>query len=98
MPASETSATRLPSASAQQARLEASCVASLVGHRRNGNAVVARQLGEDARVLARDQVGGAQHVERAQGDVAQVADRRRDNVQAGPIGRARGGLPRASRR
>ena len=102
MPASDTSATRLPSAKrAQQARLRGILRGIAVGHGRNGNAVGAGEPGEDTRVLAGDQVGGAQHVERAQGDVAQVADRSRDDMQAGRqrvlIRRhAAGGLPWAS--
>ena len=50
---------------------------------------ITSELGEDAGVLGGDQVGGAQHVERPQRDVAQVADRRCDDMQAGrdPAGR-----------
>jgi hypothetical protein len=41
------------------------------------------KLGEHARILTGDQVGRAQHVEGAQRDIAQVADRRGDNMQPG---------------
>ena len=51
-------------------------------------AVGGQQLAGDAGVLGQHQVGGGQHVERAQGDVAQVPDRRRHQIEAG---RQRGG-------
>jgi hypothetical protein len=41
------------------------------------------QLARDACVLAGDQVGRRQHFEGAQGDVAQIADRRGDKVKPG---------------
>ena len=67
MPASETSATRLPAARARSdARLGGILRGIAVGHGRGGDAVVAGKLGEHARILAGDQVGGAQDVERAQ--------------------------------
>ncbi len=69
---------------AQKARLRGILRRIAVGHGRNRDAVVAGQPGEDPRVLAGDQVDGAQHVECAQGDVAQVADRGRDDMQARP--------------
>jgi hypothetical protein len=68
---------------AQQPRLARLPGGVAVRDGRRGDAVVAGELGEDARVLGGDQVGRAQHVERAQGDVAQIADRRCDNVKAG---------------
>ena len=40
-------------------------------------------LAGDAGVLGQHQVGAGQHVERAQRDVAQVPDRRRDQIEAG---------------
>ena len=46
-------------------------------------AVMVEQLAGDAGVLAGDQVGAGQGFERAHGDVAQVADRGGDEVQAG---------------
>ena len=48
-----------------------------------GYAIVAGELGEHARVLADDQVGRAQDVKRAQGDVTQITDRCGDNMQPG---------------
>ena len=83
MPASETSATRLPAASAaHDPRLGGVLRGIAVGHGGRGDAVVAGELGEHARILAGDQVGRAQDVEGAQRDVAQVADRRGNNMQA----------------
>ena len=41
------------------------------------------QLAGDARVLAGHRVAAPQRLDRAQGDVAQVANRRRDDVEAG---------------
>jgi hypothetical protein len=52
-----------------------------VGHGGRGNAVMAGELGKHTRILAGDQVGFAQDVEGAQRDVAQVADRRGNNMQ-----------------
>ncbi|MEI9905206.1 MAG: hypothetical protein WDN06_15570 [Asticcacaulis sp.] len=46
--------------------------------------VVSRQqLAGDAGILGQHHVGGTQNVERPQGDVAQIADRRGDNIEAG---------------
>ena len=82
MPASETSATRLPCRQRRQ-RLGPRALGGVL--------VVALQLGREAvggeqlaghpGVLGQHQVGGGQHVERAQGDVAQVADRRRHHIE-----------------
>ena len=41
------------------------------------------QFSRDARVLAGDQIGGGQHFQRAQRDVAQVSDRRRHQIEPG---------------
>jgi hypothetical protein len=40
------------------------------------------ELAGDAAVLAGDHVGGGERLERAQADVAQVSDRRRDQIKA----------------
>ncbi len=50
-----------------------------------------QKLGGDARILGQDDVGGLEHVERAQGDVAQIADRRRHDIEAGGDGLGRRG-------
>ena len=52
-----------------------------VGHGGGGDAVGAGKLGEHARVLAGDQVGRVQDIERTQRNVAHVADRCGDNMQ-----------------
>ena len=44
------------------------------------DAVARKQLGGHARVLGRDDVDRSQDIERAQGDVAQVSERRRDHI------------------
>ena len=49
-----------------------------------GDAVRVGELGEDAGVFGRDQVDRPQGVECSQGDVTRIADRGRDNVEAGP--------------
>ena len=82
MPASETSAIAAPSASRRSSsgpRLRG--VVVVVGRERRRDAVVVEQLAGHARVLAGDQVGGGQHLERPQRDVAQIADRGGDEVQ-----------------
>ena len=58
-------------------------VVVVVGRERRGDAVMVDELAGDPRVLAGDQVGGGQHLQRPQGDVAQVADRGGDEMQAG---------------
>jgi hypothetical protein len=55
----------------------------IVAHERPRDAVQGEQLGGDAGVLAGDYVGSRQHLERAQRDVGGVADRRRDEIEAG---------------
>ena len=63
-------------------------VVIVVGRQRRRDAVVIDELAGDAGVLASDHVGGGQYLQRAQGGVAQVADRGCDNVKpAGERGR-----------
>ncbi len=60
--------------------------------------VAGEQPARDARVLRRDQRHGAQHLQRTEGDVTEVADRRRDDIQragARPAGRRRVAHPLA---
>ena len=87
MPASETSATDRPSASAaKQPRPLRRAVVVVVGQDRArvaANAVDLQQLARLAGVLGGEDVGARQHVERAEGDVARVADRGRHEVEAG---------------
>ena len=45
--------------------------------------VMGKQFSRPARILGEDQAGGGQNIERAQSDVAQIADRRRDNIKSG---------------
>ena len=56
-------------------------------------AITPRQGGGDAGVLAGDEVDLSQDFERAERDVAEIADRRRNQIEAG-----RQGLGRARRR
>ena len=62
-------------------------VVVVIGDERRRQAVVVEQLAGHARVLAGDEVGGGQNLQRPQGDVAQVPDRGRDRVE--PAGQAR---------
>ena len=59
----------------------------VIGDERRRQAVVVEQLAGHARVLAGDEVGRGQNLQRPQGDVAQVPDRGRDRVE--PAGQAR---------
>ncbi len=81
VPASVTSATRLPCSSNPTtccARRRSLCSLRLqyVG----ADAVVREQYPGHARVLRRDDIDLRQNVERAQGDVAQIPDRRGDHI------------------
>ena len=88
VPASDTSATAAPVGEPrQQLRPRLGGVVLVIGRERRRDAVVVEELAGDARVLAGDQVGGRQHFERPQRDVAQVADRGGDNMQ--PAGERR---------
>ena len=57
-------------------------VVLVVGGERRGDAVMVEQPSCDAGVLAGDQIGRGQGLERPQRDVAQVADRGGDQMQA----------------
>ena len=84
MPASETSATaRAFGEPRQQLRPRLGGVVVVIGRQRRRDAVMVEQLAGDAGVLAGDQVGAGQHLQRPHGDVAQVADRGGDQMQAG---------------
>ena len=97
MPASDTSATRLPASRARTIlRLVGVLGGVAVGHGGGGDAVVAGKLGEHAGVLAGDQVGRMQDIERTQRDVTHIADRRGNNMQAGRQRRFTRRLPIAS--
>ena len=50
---------------------------------RRADAVVIEQAGRHAGVLAIDHIGGSEGFEGAQGDVAQIADRGGDDIEAG---------------
>src|SRR5262245_3769622 len=58
-------------------------VVLVVGGERGGDAVMVEELAGDARVLACNEVGGGEHLQRSHGDVAQIADRGRDQIEAG---------------
>src|SRR5215831_12524175 len=55
----------------------------VIGGERGGDAIMVEKLAGDARVLACDEVGGGEHLERPHGDVAQIADRSGDQIEAG---------------
>ena len=65
----------------------------VVGANRSPDPVVIKQLAAPARILARNHVGGSQHLRRTERDIAQIADRRGDQVEAGRKWRCRGGMP-----
>ena len=67
----------------------------VIGDERRGYAVMREQRPRDARVLGDHRIGRREGFQRAEGDVPQIADRRRDEIEAG---RDRLPLPRASRR
>ena len=58
-------------------------VVLVIGGERGGDAVTVEKLAGDARVLARDEVGGGEHLQRPHGDVAQIADRGGDQIEPG---------------
>jgi hypothetical protein len=53
------------------------------GDERLGEREVAQQRGTVARVLAGDRIAQGEHVERAQRQIGEVADRRGDDVERG---------------
>jgi hypothetical protein len=67
----------------EQHRADAVGIVIMIGEARRRDAMDRQKLAGDPRVLAGDEVGTAQHVERAQGDVGGIPDRRRDDVEAG---------------
>ncbi len=67
----------------------------VIGGGRRADAVTRQQAACNAGVLASDHVGAFEDIERPQGDIAEIANRRRNKVQA----RRQGGdvrLPRQS--
>ena len=67
----------------QKARSLAGGVVLVVDGKRLADAVAVEEDGGDAAVLANDEIGTGQHIERAQRDVREIADRRRHRIQAG---------------
>src|SRR6516165_5976392 len=57
-------------------------VVLVIGGERGGDAVTVEKLAGDARVLARNEVGGGERLERPHGDVAQIADWSGDQIEA----------------
>src|SRR5262249_19791883 len=58
---------------------------------RSGDAIAVEKLAGDAGILACDQVGGGENLERAHGHVAQIADRSGDEIKPGGQRRRGGG-------
>ena len=77
----------------QELRPRRGGVVLVVGRERCGDAVMVEQLARDPRVLAGDQVGRGQRFQRAERDVAQIADRGCDQMQAGREPRGLDGWP-----
>ena len=67
----------------QHARPLALGVVLVIGAGRARNGEMGEQRAAVARVLAVDHIGAGQHGERPQGDVGEVADRRRHHIEAG---------------
>ena len=72
----------------EQLRPRLGGVVLVIGRERGRDAVMLGQLAGDAAVLAGDHVGGGERLQRAQADVAQIADRGGDQIEPG--GRRRG--------
>jgi len=68
-----------------------------IGNPIGGKPVAVSQRRRHPRVLAENRIGAAENVKRAQGNVAQVSDRRRNNIKAGRKGCDFGGSGRLSR-
>ena len=84
VPASDTSAIAAPSRQPlQQLRPGGLRVVLVIGRQRRRNQKPVEQLARNSGVLAGDQVAAGERLERAQGDVAEVPDRRRDQIKPG---------------
>ena len=66
---------------AQQRRPRLRRIVVVVGRQRRGDGVAVEELARHPRILAGDQVGAGQRRERAQRDVAEIADRGGDDMQ-----------------
>ena len=55
----------------------------VIGHAFGGDGIKLHQLGRGPRILAQDDIGGAQHIERAQGNIARIAQGRGDDIKTG---------------
>ncbi len=82
-----------------QERPRARRVVLVIGRQRRRDAISGAEAPRDAGILASDKVDTAQGVEGAQGDVAEIADRRRDEMKprgqpARRLGRSLGGIMR----
>ena len=67
---------------AQQRRPRLRRIVVVVGRERRGDGVAVEEFSRHPRILAGDQVGAGQRRERAQRDVAEIADRGGDDVQS----------------
>ena len=65
----------------------------VVGDERRGDAIVPQEHGRHPRVLAGDEIGGGQCLQGTERDVAEVADRGGDDMQAGRQGSRRHAVP-----
>ncbi len=77
----------------QQPRAGALGIVVVIGGQRRLDAVALHQPVGDAGVLAGDEVGAGQRLQRAHRDIAEIADRRRHDVQARLQARCGEGLP-----
>ena len=98
VPASDTSAIEAPCASfSQDFRPRQRGVVLVIGLELRRDAVALGQPAGDAGVLAGDDVDAGQRFQRAQGDVAEIADRGRHQMQPGNRPSARSGHGRPSK-
>ena len=83
VPASETRATALLAHPRDQAGPHPIGIMIVIGRHRPLDADMAEQLGGDPAVLDRDQVGARQYVRGARAQIGEIADRGRDDIEAG---------------
>ena len=96
MPASETSAERRAIGQPRkQVRAHDRGIMLVIGDERRRDAVMGEQRFRDPRILGDDRIGGGERGERAERNIAEVADRRRDDMEPLRIGSASARRPNA---
>jgi hypothetical protein len=77
----------------KQLRARLRGIVVVIGGERGRDAVMVEELAGDAGILAGDEIGRRQHLQRPHGNVAQIADRSGDQVQPGRQRRRHDRLP-----